>query len=159
MPIGYSSKSSESGLWGLLKSHTVKLRDLHMCRVENSCEPGYPDVEGCWAKVYFNIELKTCARPARPETSLNLRHLTLEQCMWLKRRATVGGRAFLLVKVGSKAKSRFYLLSGISRLTEVQKGITEQRLAQLSMCQPDADYEQLMAAIVTWSPLRPLSQA
>lgn len=157
IPEGYSPKVSETGtFWPAFRDHTVKLRDLHICRVENEVTTGYPDVEGCWATKAFHMELKTCARPKKPTTNLALDHLTREQCMWLRRRVSVGGKAFVLVKVGSRLDARMYLVPGGNRPFLIAKGVTEERLAQLSLCEPEADYEQILTTAVTWKPPVPL---
>lgn len=150
----YSSKTSEASLWKWLRAKTLRLRDLHLCRVENSCGSGYPDVEGCWASHDFKIELKTCARPSRDATELDLGHLTTEQCMWLRRRVSVGGRAFVLVRVGCNRDARHYLVPGGGRPFEMRNGLLEAKLATYSLCEPLADAEQLVTGAAMWQPPR-----
>lgn len=147
-----SRKTAESSLWKWLRDKTSRLRDLHMCRVENASEVGYPDVEGCWAKEGFHIELKCCARPAKPDTKLDLKHIKREQCLWARRRMEVGGRAFFLIQVGSNHEARRYLVPGGGKPFAVMNGVTEAKLLELSVLDPLADAEQILAFVTSYQP-------
>ena len=79
---------------------THALRSLDAIAVENGVLPGTPDVEfiGGW------VELKSAERwPAKAETPLRMEHFSPEQRAWLRRRCRRGGKAWLLLRVGSHA--------------------------------------------------------
>jgi len=90
--------SLEKNLWAWLKRGTLRCRDLHMERVENSIAEGTPDVDACYQGADFKIELKT--------GSVTIRHgyvrtkFQPKQLPWIKRRTKVGGRAFVLIQIG-----------------------------------------------------------
>jgi hypothetical protein len=97
---------SEHSLWNQLRTHLTPFGRL--VRVENRCEPGTPDVAYCLsardrvAMVSGWIELKAVKAPARPDTPVKFRELTLEQVVWLE---NWPGHAWLLARV-----DREYLL-------------------------------------------------
>ena len=125
--------SRESSLWSWLKQATRELREqLHMCRVENSVWLGMADVEGqLYGDGQFWIELKSSARPAKPETPVRFKVKDREaQVQWLTRRWKAGGAAWLLLQVGSATHRKVYLVAGL-HAAEVYEGVTEQRLMEL----------------------------
>lgn len=78
---------------------THALRTLHAMAVENSVQPGTPDVEyiGGW------IELKSLdAWPKRADTAVAVSHFNQFQRLWLRRRSKMGGRAHLVLRVGTE---------------------------------------------------------
>lgn len=126
----------ETALWTWLKKAKPHFRyDLHMNRVENSTMKGMPDVEGHLIGQGFGqfwIELKSSARPARPATPVRFKVRDREaQVEWLRRRRMVGGKAWLLLQVGSGGARKHYLVPG-EDAGEVYEGATEQRLQELS---------------------------
>ena len=116
--------TSETGLWRWLKGANKELRaDLHMQRVENSVGSGAPDVEGkLRLGDQFWIELKSAKRPkADGPVRFKVRDAQVE---WLKRRALVGGRGWLLLQVGSGHAARRYLIHG-SLARQIKAGCAE----------------------------------
>ncbi len=83
----------ESNLWNWLKK-ARGMNDLHMTRIENGVESGFPDVDACYSGVNFQIELKV-ARGAN-NISLGLRP---SQKLWINHRTNVGGAVFVLAWV------------------------------------------------------------
>lgn len=72
------------------------LKDLDAISVENPAYPGTPDVnfiEG-W------IEAKQLARWPSGEGNVLIRHFTLQQRVWLRRRWLKGGSAMMVLRVG-----------------------------------------------------------
>lgn len=84
---------------------------LHMCRVENSVLPGYPDIEGCLDGKVFHLELKGALRPKNPETPVRVKWQP-GQKPWLKKRWSVGGSCFAFLRVGKGHEIRRYLIRG-----------------------------------------------
>ena len=129
------SKERENSLWKWLKKAGDKQATfLHIHRVENSVETGCPDMEGfSWAaKRGFWTELKSCPEPG-PSGLVDVA-LTGEQQYWLFARNRVEGLAWLLVRVGTGAKRRHYLLHGGEYLKQVVKeSVTENWLAERSV--------------------------
>ncbi len=120
----------ESGLWRWLKGARLRLReDLHIQRVENSVGSGTPDVEGKLnGGDQFWIELKSTARPKRDgPVRFKVRDSQVE---WMRRRAAVGGRPWLLLQVGSGRAAERYLIPG-EYAAQVQEGRTETTLTQM----------------------------
>ncbi len=127
------SGSRETALWNWLKGASRELRkDLHMNRVENMISRGTPDVEGHLRdRGQFWIELKSTARPAHQSTNVRFAVRDRDaQAAWLERRRYVGGQAWLLLQVGSGAKRKLYLVSGV-HASEVYAGVPEIRLLEL----------------------------
>jgi hypothetical protein len=80
---------SEPALWRQLRAHLTPFG--RMVRVENSCEPGTPDVAYCLQNRVTGrfasgwIELKHINDwPARPGTPTRFEELTLEQVLWIE---------------------------------------------------------------------------
>ncbi len=139
-----SPKTTEDVLWGWL--NTVKAifkRDLHMTRVENAVGPGWPDVEGMLTSNQFFIELKCSPRPAYDYTNIKVNYRP-KQPPWHKRRLQAGARIFTLVQVGSGAEACRYLI-GSEHLETVKAGITEDRMAELSLCDGRATARQIVS--------------
>lgn len=135
----------ESRLWAWLSKARPLLRlNLHMNRVENSIMEGMPDVEGCLLGRQFWIELKCEARPSNPRKKVRPKFRPA-QLPWLKRRMAAGGRAFILLQVGSGASANRYLLPadiGDSLL----KGIREEKLKDLAVLDPRAPAIEILHA-------------
>ena len=75
----------------------AQFKDLHMKPIENVVGIGTPDVTyiGGW------MELKILAEwPARDTTVVKFKRYTKEQKMWLRDHWDLGGRSFLVLKVG-----------------------------------------------------------
>lgn len=84
---------SESAMWTALRP---LMRGLDPVRIESPMTPGVPDVN-------FNlgwIELKYEERWPLRGGPLRLKRYTKEQRTWALRRASSGGRVYLLLKVG-----------------------------------------------------------
>ncbi len=96
---------SESALWDRVRSELGRYG--YVGRVENGVEPGWPDVAfslrvPARRAVSGWLELKHADKwPTRPATPIVLPHLTLEQVLWLEGWTRAGGRAFLLLQVGT----------------------------------------------------------
>lgn len=127
----------ESGLWRWLDGARYHYRQrLHMNRVENSVSSGMPDVEGILLKFsQFWIELKCCARPIRIDTLVRPKFRPA-QLPWLRRRVAAGGRAFVLLQVGQGHDASRYLIWGDKAILLDGKGMTEEELTALSICDP-----------------------
>jgi len=133
------SKVSETDLWNWLAKAKDELdRDLHIRRIENLVGVGDPDVQGCYLGGYFDIELKTAARPARPSTQIlnpNDEYIRPEQKVWHRLRWLAGGNNFFLLQVGSGADgAMMYLLPGT--LWRTIEGRTEEELHNFSVVDP-----------------------
>lgn len=134
-------KTRETSLWAWLRKFHAD--DLHMERVENAASSSHPDVDGCKAGGAFKIELKTADRPARETTSIRTKFQP-GQSDWLARRWACGGRAWLLIQVGSAHAARRYLIRG-SVAFIVEDGVVEYLLRDLSVTPADATAEQIVS--------------
>ena len=107
--------------------------NLHMRRVENTCESGGPDVEGCLSGRCFNIELKHADRLKTKD----LVHIKWQpgQKPWLKQRWKAGGFAWLLIAVGQGHNTKRYLIRGIDAF-DLGDTTTEEALDDLSVINP-----------------------
>lgn len=144
-----SSPSRETSLWQWLKKAIPLYKyKLHMNRVENSVMTGMPDVEGCLLGKQFWIELKVVGAPARMHTLIKPTFQP-SQLPWLRRRALAGGRAFVLLQVGSGRRARRYLLRA-DEAQQLEGGLTETAIAELSLVDPKVTTEKLvrMAAAI-----------
>lgn len=142
-------KARENRLWKWLSGarKTFKL-SLHMSRIENAVGSGMADVEGCLRGDQFWIELKSVARPARASTPLRPKFQP-KQAPWLRRRVEAGGRAYVLVQVGSGSDARRYLIHG--RLAEeVEAGRTEDWMYEASGIDPKASPEDVIRTAADW---------
>lgn len=128
-------KDKESSLWKWLKAAADAYGPrAHLRRIENAVLVGDPDVEGCVDGAEFNMELKSCPEPS-PRGGVLVR-ISEEQIYWLYRRRRAGGQAWLLVRVGSGARARHYLVPG-DDLTELRKTVPEEWLLTRSAIRPD----------------------
>lgn len=132
---------AEQDLWQWLKKANLYVENLHMRRIENAASSGDPDVIGCWKGVYFELELKVCARPARLSTSLQLK-IQKSQVVYHKTRALCGGNNWVLVKVGSGATASLYLVPG-HYIDRLEQGISEYELSEIGWLVPDDKYAQI----------------
>jgi hypothetical protein len=114
---------------------------LHLCRIENEAGEGNPDVEGCIDGRLVQIELKSCARPARAETLI--RPKTREsQSIWHGLRTKAGCRFhWILIQVGEAHKARLYLIPGC-HYDEITA--PEHHLELLSVCDPTATPREIL---------------
>lgn len=106
----------EKALWQRVRKGGVALRELghgvHLVRVENLVGEGDPDVDGFINDAAIKLELKSCARPARPTTVIRPKKRQ-DQEDWLMARHNAGCRTcFVLIQVGDAAKARLYLIPG-----------------------------------------------
>lgn len=143
------SKTRENRLWGWLKKGGASFKQrLHMGRVENAVGEGMADVNGCLQPgPDFWIELKTEARPVRTDTKIRPKFQP-GQAPWHRRRRVAGGRAFVLLQVGSGNGARRYLLPG-ELVPSMARGMTEKRLEELSLITPVASAEEVIQTAAT----------
>jgi hypothetical protein len=126
--------SRESDLWGWLNRPAKKYKGrLHLLRIENLVGSGVPDVEGCLNGNHFWIELKCAAEPKRADTKLKPRFQP-RQIPWLKARDRAGGRAYVLLQVGSGHSATRYLLTPTWAEQLKNSGMTKEALAAASLC-------------------------
>ena len=86
---------------------------VHAKRIENSLATGTPDVAWTAGGHSGFFELKHLpAWPARAETIVKPKHFTDEQRQWLHDWHMAGGRADLLLRVGSGRKAWWLLFDG-----------------------------------------------
>jgi len=126
----------EASLWSWLNNARDDLDDtLHMGRVENLVEGGWPDVEGCLCGECFTVELKSKGRPRRESTRiLAPGDIRPGQVPWLERRWRAGGAASMLIQVGSGHAARRYLVPG--NLACMVAGAAEGELLSMSVIDP-----------------------
>ena len=141
----------EQNLWKWLKKETAPLVSearLHICRVENMVGLGYPDVEGCFERKNFHLELKAAARPKRTTTPVKIR-FEKQQIPWLKKRWKVGGRCWVLLRVGAGQEAKHYLIPG--NRAELLKGkMTEEEIDEISQIDPDASGNIIIKSAASW---------
>jgi hypothetical protein len=145
----------ERNLWNWMREGVKPLvggRRLHICRVENAVVTGYPDVEGCYEGESFHLELKGSLRPARHTTDVSV-GIDPAQVLWLERRWSVGGSCFVLLRVGSGAAVRRYLVRG-DQCRVLLGGATEDRVLGLSIVAPDSDPVWIVRAAAGYRRLR-----
>ena len=125
-----SAKVKESTLWHWLKSAERQSRGhdipVSLRRVENALGRSSPDVLAWVGDVMIEIELKSCARPARVTTPIRVKFQHGQSAL-LQRLFNKHQTAFLLVQVGSGAAAKRYLFAG-NHAAEVEAGVTEDRL-------------------------------
>ena len=100
----------ENALWRKIRGPLGEHLDLQ--RVESPITPGLPDVNYCSGQgVEGWIELKSGDAPARAATPVfkSQHGVSPAQVEWLVRRRRLGGRAWLLAKVGD----HLLLLDGV----------------------------------------------
>lgn len=94
---------SESNLWARTRARIGPFGRL--ARVENSCDLGTPDVAYCLGTPRTRpasgwLELKHVPYwPARENTPLVIKKLTVHQVTWQEEWAKAGGRVFTLIQV------------------------------------------------------------
>lgn len=137
----------EVRLWEWMREQLRGTPSLHMRRVENLVSEGDPDVDGCWAGQYFELELKGSDRPARGGLlDFDVRQ---SQVVWHRRRWKCGGNLWLYIRVGKGRDLKRYLVPG-SFTKQVKEGVTEETLADMAVLPPDhTALEMLRRAIDT----------
>lgn len=122
--------AGEGRLWEWLSKARAQLGDeLDMNRIENSVGAGMADVEGIRKGFQFWCELKSEDRPARPTTPIRYTWQD-KQVPWLKRRWSLGGRAFALCSVGRHPHRVAYLIPAV-HLGDIENGVPEAKLAEV----------------------------
>ncbi len=91
--------TSERALWRRVRDAIGPLG--HVVRVENGVGVGTPDVEYCLSGATGWLELKIARVSKRPETAVSIPHFTREQRIWMRERCNAGGRAGVLLQLGS----------------------------------------------------------
>lgn len=132
----------EVRLWEWLKEGTRDIKGLHMRRVENRVEDGGPDVDGCWNGRYFELELKGCDRPVRGG-GLDF-EIRRSQYLWHRRRRKANGNIWVYIRVGKGREIKRYLVSSDHIAEIFNNGVTEQRLAELTIIPPDHTPKELL---------------
>jgi hypothetical protein len=113
------SKTLEKNLWAWLKRGTKKVDHLQISRVENIAKAGMPDTEGCFARgKQFWMELKVADHLTRTDR-LKIRWEP-GQLPWLRKRKSLGGKAYALIQVGSGHKAKRYLISDFPTWLEAE---------------------------------------
>ena len=127
-----SAKVKESTLWKWLKSAERQSRDhsipVTLRRVENALGMSSPDVLAWIGDVLIEIELKSCARPAREGTPIRVRFQP-GQASLLHRLYNKHQSAFLLLQIGSGARARRLIFAGC-HAHDVESGVTEAQLME-----------------------------
>lgn len=113
---GLSEMALESQLWQRCKLGLKTLRltrhKVDVQRVENAAVSGHPDVEGCIDGRQLWVELKSCARPVRPDTPIRPKK-RLSQEIWHRQRTDAGCRFhWILIQVGEDRDGVLYLIPG-----------------------------------------------
>lgn len=140
-------KTGEKNLWRWLRDGCrgfFPRGQLVMVRVENYIGEGDPDTDCVLHSDAFKIELKTAKRPTRVETEVSV-SFRPSQVPWLERWCEAGGRAYVLVQVGSGHSASRYLIRGRDA-AEVERGATERRLSELSVTRFDATAPEIVSA-------------
>ncbi|URA07026.1 hypothetical protein P9A47_gp58 [Xanthomonas phage Elanor] len=117
-----------------------------MLRVENMAGEGDPDVQGCHNGRYFELELKGCNRPKRPD-SLLVFDVRQSQVIWHRKRWRCGGNVWLYARVGTGREVKRYLVPGC-HTGLVKEGVTEAMLAGMSVLDPGHSAAELLAFAV-----------
>ena len=105
---------------------------LDLQSIEDKYSKGIPDLNYCAEGTEGWIELKIMVGwPAMENTPITsaLRHLTPEQCNWMRRRTRHGGRTFLFIKIMT---TREFMLFKGEDAREV-KDATEERARELAL--------------------------
>lgn len=139
MIIKARTKTKETNLWKwLAKARESFSTDLHINRIENGAGSGMPDVEGFlqYDDLYpaggqFWIELKTIAMPKRGSTKLRPKFQP-EQPPWIRRRARMGCKVWVLLQIGMSREAERYLVPG-KYVDELVSGVTWKRLRQMGI--------------------------
>lgn len=127
-----------------MRSRVVKMcRLFHARPVENTVDPGYPDVE----MVGATIECKDVeAWPVRWTTRLLIHHYTQHQRIWAKKRTRAGGNHSLLLKVDRE----WLLFKGSPVWERVGLNATRAELRELAVARWNGtpDEEEFRAAVI-----------
>ena len=121
----------EVRLWEWMREGLRGVGGLHMVRVENMASVGDPDVEGCYRGDYFEVELKGCDRPKRPDSILDF-EVRRSQLIYHRERSRCGGNTWLYARVGADRAIRRYLVPGCHVYDVDWPRLTEARLADLA---------------------------
>lgn len=137
----------EANLWYWMKENSKLVPGLHLVRIENALSRGTPDVEGHYSRSFW-IELKGADRPKRASTPVRF-DLKPEQRLWLERRWSVGGLAWLYIRVGRDRNVSRYVLAPqpAGTLAEVAAGVPEKRLEELALLPPGHAFPELLARV------------
>lgn len=124
----------ESELWKRCRTGMMALRKfgcrIDLQRIENCAVSGHPDVEGCIDGAQVWIELKSCARPVRPDTPIRPKK-RISQGIWHMTRSNAGCRCnWILIQVGEAYQATLYLIPGC-KYDEIT--VPERQLAALSV--------------------------
>jgi hypothetical protein len=142
--------SREVRLWQWMHEGLKYEPGLHMRRVENLVSEGDPDVDGCRAGRYFEVELKGCDRPKR-DGKLDF-DIRLSQALWHRKRWRCGGNLWLYVRVGSGRQMARYLLPGSLtyelHIRQKKDGITEEDLLALCVLPITHSQKELLERVV-----------
>lgn len=135
----------ESALWGRCSKAAKVLRVANclvdLQRVENCAVSGHPDVEGCIDGKQVWIELKSCKRPARPDTPIRPKTRP-SQYIWHRERSAAGSRQnWILIQVGEDHKASHYLIPG-NRYEDITT--SEVRLAEMSVVPPHTSISDIL---------------
>jgi hypothetical protein len=141
---GASPKAAESSLWKWLRD-AVAGPLAHAERLENLVGSGTADTLLCRGGAVVLVELKTCARPARPSTRLAVK-VRPDQPRWHASWTRAGGASAWLVQVGSGPHAARYALPGALG-DRLAGGLTEPELAALSArVDKDSAFHDLVVA-------------
>lgn len=126
------SKVKEANLWNWLSgARSTFKQQLHMVRVENIVESGYPDVEGfLYPNKAFWIELKALEYPSSFVADVK-HNVTQEQISWLYNRAAVGGFSWVLFQFGEGSNRLRLMMPGID-VPKLQQKLSLNDLMQQS---------------------------
>lgn len=145
----------DGGLWAWLGPKCKLIKKLHIERVENSVGVGRPDVNGCYDGRGFDIELKRGWDEATSD-KITIK-FQKSQPGWLRKRWSVGGYAWVLIKVGMGAKMRLYLIRGcdigptIVMEDHLVWKTNERHLSDISVIRTDATAEEIIKASAGFS--------
>ena len=131
--------AKEHLLWRWMAKEAKDIAGLHMNRVENTLQEGYPDVQLCYRGGYADVELKGTLTPKTLETPVDV-SFRPNQIPWLMQRQAAGGNAWCLLQV---YQTGIYLLSP-DCLFEVRKGVTVTRLQAMSPLAKNADFRDFL---------------
>ena len=139
----------EVNLWTWMRDGLKAVPLLHLRRLENLVGEGDPDVMGCYAGKYFDIELKGCHRPPGGG-KLNF-EVRRAQVIWHRRRARCGGNNWFYIRVGSGRDIKRYLVEG--KLGEwLESGVSEADLARASPLPPGHTARDLLDHVASSDP-------
>lgn len=140
----------DAGLWAWIQPVWKTIKELHFERVENGVASGTPDVDACYKGKAFKIELKRGVTfKTNDEVEIAFRKT---QPSWLKKRWSVGGNAWVLIKTGMGATMKLYLIRGCDIGTVRTVGekslwrTNERHLADISVIVQNAKPEDILRA-------------